>query len=125
MKVLKSIGAVFAGLLVVVVLSTGTDFILESAGIFPPPGQGIFVTWMLILAFAYRLIYTVAGGYVTAAFSPASPMRHVIILAIIGTIAGVAGIFVGWDLSEHWYPIALAVTAFPVTWLGGKIKTRN
>jgi hypothetical protein len=34
----------------------------------------------------------------------------------------IAVVFVGWNLSEHWYPIAIAVTAFPCTWLGGKMK---
>jgi ABC-type nickel/cobalt efflux system permease component RcnA len=43
-KLLKSIGAVFAGMLVVVILSTGTDLILEQCGIFPLPTNGLFIT---------------------------------------------------------------------------------
>jgi len=124
MNTLKSIGAVLAGFITVVILSVVTDYVLESLGIFPPPGQGLFVTWMLILAFTYRFIYTVIGGYVTALLAPANPMRHVTILGIIGTVAGTIGVFVGWDLSDHWYPMALAVTALPSTWLGGKLKTK-
>jgi len=124
MNTLKSIGAVLAGFITVVILSVVTDYVLETLGIFPPPGQGLFITWMLILAFTYRFIYTVIGGYVTALLAPANPMRHVIILGIIGTVAGTVGVFVGWDLSDHWYPIALAVTALPFTWLGGKLKTK-
>lgn len=120
----KSIWAVFAGFLVVVILSVGTDAILESAGIFPPPEQGLFVTWMLILAFVYRSIYTIAGGYVTAKLAPSNPKKHVTILGIIGTIAGLIGVIVGWNLSSHWYPIALAVTAYPLVWWGGKLRTK-
>lgn len=52
------------------------------------------------------------------------PMRHAIILGIIGTALGTIGVFIAWDLSPHWYPIALAVTAIPSTWLGGKLKTK-
>lgn len=125
MKALKSIGAVLAGILVNVIFSTGTDFILETLGIFPSIGNGLFITWMLAVALTYRLIYTVAGGYVTARLAPDRPMRHVYILGIIGTVLGIVGVFVGWDLSQHWYPIALAITAFPCTWLGGKLKTNK
>lgn len=125
MNTLKSIWAVFAGFLTVVILSTATDLIFEGLGVFPPIGQGIFITWMLALALSYRLIYTVMGGYITAKLAPQNPMKHVTVLAVIGTIAGFIGIFVGWNMSEHWYPIALAVTAFPCTWYGGKLREKN
>jgi len=122
---LKSILAVVAGLLTVVVLSIVTDTILETAGIFPPPTEGLFVTWMLLLAFAYRTLYNVVGGYVTASIAPANPLRHAFILGCIGTVLGIVGVVVGWDLSEHWYPIALAVEAIPTCWLGGRLKLRR
>jgi hypothetical protein len=122
----KSIWAVFAGFLTVVILSTGTDFILESFGIFPPASDpGLFITWMLLVALAYRCVYTVAGGYVTASLAPDKPMRHVIILSMFGLAGGAAGIVVGWNMSHHWYPISIFLSAFPCTWLGGKLKTRN
>jgi len=117
---LKSILAVIAGFLTVVVLSVVTDAILESAGIFP--SEGLFVTWMLLLAFAYRTLYNVVGGYVTASLAPQNPLRHTIILGCLGTLGGAVGVVVGWDLSDHWYPIALAVEAIPTCWLGGKLK---
>ena len=120
----KTIWAVFAGFLTVVILSVGTDSILEKLGIFPPPDQGLFITWMLVLALIYRCVYTVAGGYVTAWLAPDRPMRHAIILGIIGTVAATIGVVVGWNLSQHWYPISLVVTALPCTWVGGKLKTK-
>lgn len=120
----KSIGAVAAGFLTVVLLSVGTDVVLEKVGFFPDPSGGLFDTTLLIIALAYRSLYTVAGGYVTAWAAPVNRMKHVKILAVIGTIAGTAGVVAGWDLSQHWYPIALAVTAFPLTWLGGVLRSR-
>ncbi len=122
MQIIKSIGAVLLGFLTVVVLSMGTDWILEAVGVFPPPtDQGLFVPWMLVLALVYRTLYTVVGGYVTAKISPSNPSIHVNVLGLIGTVAGVAGVVVGWNLSAHWYPIALAVLAYPSVWLGGKL----
>ena len=80
---------------------------------------------MLLLAFGYRTLYNVLGGYLTARFAPANPVQHAIILGCIGTVAGIAGVIVGWDLSQHWYPIALAVEAIPTCWLGGKLRERG
>src|SRR5882757_4335898 len=120
MNTFKSIWAVFAGILVNVILSTATDYVLELAGIFPPASGGLFITWMLALALGYRMIYAVLGGYATAWLAPQNPMKHVWILAYIGIALGCLGVVVGWNLSQHWYPIALAVTAIPCTLLGGK-----
>lgn len=123
MSLLKSIGAVAAGFLVVALLSVATDFVLEKSSIFPSTSEhGLFVTWMLVLAFAYRSVYAVLGGYVTAILSPNNPSRHVMVLGILGTLGGIAGVVAGWNLSQHWYPIALAVTAYPLVWFGGWIN---
>ena len=121
---LRSIGAVLAGFVTVAVLSIAADALLEAVGIFPPPSEGLFVTWMLALALLYRCAFTVLGGYVNARLAPTAPVRHAIILGIIGTVAAIIGTIVGWDLSAHWYPLALAVTGLPCTWLGGKLGSR-
>ncbi len=123
MTYIKSIWAVVAGFLVVVVFSTGTDAILEAIGVFPNAGE-VLGTGYLATALAYRTVYTVLGGYVTAWLAPQNPMKHVWVLAILGQIGGLAGVAAGWNLSAHWYPIAIAVLAIPSVWLGGKIRTR-
>lgn len=123
---IKSIWAVVAGFLTVVVLSMGTDMVLETTGIFPPPSEmGLFVTWMLALALFYRTVYTVLGGYVTAALAPQNAMKHVWVLAALGQIGGLVGVYVGWNLSSKWYPIALALLAIPSVLFGGWLKTRE
>ena len=124
MSFLKSTGAIVAGFLTVVVLSMGTDSVMEKIGIFPPiSAQGLFVTWMLVLALAYRVAFTILGGYVTAWLAPQNAMKHVWILAALGQVGGIAGVVGGWNLSAHWYPIAIAVTAIPSVWFGGWLKT--
>jgi hypothetical protein len=54
-------------------------------------------------------------------------MRHVWILAIIGLVMGTAGAIatIPMNLGPAWYPIALAVTAVPCTWLGGFLARRG
>jgi hypothetical protein len=71
---------------------------METLGIFPPADQGLYITWMLVAALVYRSIYAVAGGYVTARLAPDQPIRHAIILGIIGMVASVLGAIAGWDL---------------------------
>ena len=126
MKILKGIGAVLAGIVFIVATHTATDFVLERLGIFPPPQQGFHITWMVVTATIYRCLYTVAGGYVTAALAPDPQMRYVMILGLIGlvvsTLAAIATI--PMKLGPAWYPIALAVLALPCVWLGGKLRTR-
>lgn len=127
MKILKGIGAVLAGMLFIVVSHSATDFVLESLGIFTPPNQGFHTTWMVVTATIYRSIYTVAGGYITAALAPNPPMRYVMILGLIGlvvsTLAAIATI--PMKLGPAWYPIALAVLALPCVWLGGRLNKQG
>lgn len=126
MNTLKSIGSVAAGFLTVVIFSVGTDAVVEGIGIFPPQDKPEeYAWWMLFIALIYRSIYTVAGGYVAARLAPDNVKRHVFILACLGTLGGIAGIFIGWKYGNHWYPIVLAVTAFPLTWIGGTLRTNT
>lgn len=128
MMKLKSIGAVVAGFLVVAVLSTATDAILENTGVFPSYEDQMKYgspVWLLLTALIYRSIFAILGGYTTAFLAPSNPMKLVKILGIVGTIGGTIGVFAGWQFGNQWYPIALAVTAFPLVWLGGKLRVRN
>ena len=119
----KSIISIFTGFVAVVILSTVTDKILESTGIFPPLSEPLAYTpSMLAVALVYRCIFTVVGGYITVRLAPDRPMRHAIILGCVGIAAGTIGVVYAWNFSpEHWYPIALVLTALPCTWLGGKL----
>jgi hypothetical protein len=119
---LKSILAVLAGFLTVAILSTTMDAILEGMGILPPNTHPeLLVTWMLGLAFIYRSVFTVLGGYITARLAPQNKLKHVKALMILGGVGGILGAIFGWNLSENWYPILLALTGPLFIWLGGKL----
>jgi len=83
---------------------------------------------LFALATAYRTIYTIAGGYVTARLAPNKPMGHVWTLGVIGLLAAIAGTAATWDkgpeFGPKWYPLALVVLAIPCVWLGGKLAQR-
>ncbi|MDB5455557.1 MAG: hypothetical protein JWP92_1142 [Caulobacter sp.] len=120
-RVMRSVTAVLAGFIVVVLLSIGVDAVLHAAKVYPPPGEPMNDPALNLLALAYRSVFTVLGGYVTARLAPDTPARHAFILGVIGTAVGTAGVIATWnlDLGPRWYPIALAVTGLPLTWLGG------
>jgi hypothetical protein len=123
----RSVAAIFAGFVTVVVLSLGTDQVLHVLHVYPPWGQTMDDASLNLLALSYRIVYTVLGGYVTARLAPHSPMRHVWILGGIGFVAGVLGVIASlpMHLGPSWYPIAIAVTALPSTWLGGILAVRR
>src|SRR4051812_40498795 len=92
----KSIVAVTLGFLTVFILSMGTDQILHILKVYPPWGVPMWGPGLNALALAYRLVYTVLGGYVTARLAPRNPMYHVWILAWIGLVLGGIGAVIGF-----------------------------
>ena len=126
MNVLKSIGAVLAGFVFIVITHNGTDLILESLGIFTPPTQRFDTTWMVVTAVIYRAAFSVAGCYLTAWLAPSKPMLHALILGGIGLVLSTVAaiVTIPMDLGPAWYPIALAVISLPCGWLGGKLYER-
>ncbi len=117
-SIVRSILAVVAGIVVVVALSEGMDWLVVKLGL---SFNGPNLNMMFAFATFYRCLAAVAGGYTTARLAPSAPVMHAIILGVIGTIPAIAGVVMMWSYGHHWYPIALAVTALPCCWLGGKI----
>lgn len=123
----RSVAAVVGGFLTVVVLSLVTDQVLHVLHVYPPWKQPMYDAGLNLLALSYRIVYTVLGGYITARLAPRSPMRYVWILGTIGFVFGVIGVIatLPLHLGPAWYPIAIAVTALPCTWLGGVLAVRQ
>ena len=131
---LKSIGAVLAGILLIVVLDTGTDMLMQKLGIFPRTNLTFNITWMVALATFYRTVYAVAGSWLASVYAPARPMRHAIVVGAIGLFLNTAGylmIYRPWETSDtytlaqltpQWYSISLAALSLPAAWLGGRLQ---
>jgi hypothetical protein len=123
-RILRSIGAVLAGVVAVFILSLGTDVGMHAAGIFPPwlqrMSDGLF-----LVATIYRIVYGVVGGYIAARLAPDRPMQHAVALGVVGLALSILGAVATWnaDFGPRWYPLALVVTALPCAWVGGKLRT--
>jgi hypothetical protein len=118
-NIFKSIGAVIAGFIAILVLSVGTDTVLEQIGVFPR--QALFDTGLLLIALAYRSVYSVIGCYLTAKLAPDRPMRHALALGSLGVAVSAAGTIAARDLGPLWYGVALVVIALPLAWLSGRL----
>jgi hypothetical protein len=118
----KSIWAVVAGVLTIIVVTTVVDLVLHAAGVFPPMNVPIDDR-LSLLATSYRIVISVAGAYLTAWLAPERPMKHAMILGYVGTLLGLLGVVATWGkgLGPAWYPIALAALAIPQCWAGGKL----
>jgi hypothetical protein len=123
--ILKSVGAVVGGIVTGASLSVLTDVILEKTGFMETDPFDANPTWLIVGVVVYRAIYNIFGAYVTARFAPANPMKHAMILGVLGLAVSIAGTIVMWRIPPHWYPIALDVIALPCTWIGGTLGTRK
>ena len=116
----RSILAVLVGIVVGVVLSIATDFGLQAIGLAP---KGRWPNNLLTLATAYRSIYGILASYIIARLAPNRPMGHALVAGTLGLIVSTLGAIAAWSTTagQHWYPIALALTALPTAWVGAKL----
>src|ERR1044071_6926664 len=122
---LRSIGAVIAGLLFIVILFTLADALMQATRIFPP-WFAPMADSLFLLALAYRSVFSILGCYLTALLAPNRPMRHALILGGIGVVLSAAGTAATWNKGPEFgprgYPLALIILALPLAWVGGKIR---
>ena len=123
-RVLRSIGAVAAGLVAIFAVTTATDLVMHAIGVFPPAGSPPMSSGLFLIAFAYRFVYDLAGSYLTARLAPDRPLGHALALGAIGVVLSIAGAIAFWDAGPAWYPLGLAASALPCAWLGAKLDRR-
>jgi hypothetical protein len=122
-RVGRSILALLAGIAVGIVLSSGTDFVLHAMGLVPSIRER-WPNYLLVVATSYRSIYGIAAAYLIARLAPNHPMGHALLAGGLGLIASTLGAAAAWKSTagQHWYPVALALTAMPTAWIGGRLR---
>src|SRR5258706_339332 len=57
--------SILVGLLVSGILSSAVDHVFHTTGVFPPYGEPNFNNAQMLMAFLYRALFGMLGGYVT------------------------------------------------------------
>jgi hypothetical protein len=121
----RSIGAVLAGLISIVILSGVISAILTQTDVFPKgklPLHGSLSVVMSILV--YQVIIYAVGCFATVKLAPQDPMQHVLVLGGLGTILNLAsglGLATKNGVVFFWFYLSLAVLSLLTAWVSGKL----
>ena len=119
----RSVLAIIIALVANVALSLGADQFFHIVEVYQPWGVPMVEAGDNLLALSYRVVFGVLSGYIAARLAPYAPMRHAIILGVVGVILSLLGLFAATqaDLGPIWYPALLVIVALPCAWVGGKL----
>lgn len=119
---LRSVLAIVAGFVLIGALTFATTAALQAAGVMPPQGQPLADPALLVLSLAYVAVYAIAGCYLAAWLAPSRPMRHALILGVLGLAFNVVtGLGMRGQVPD-WYIAAGIVLTMPYAWIGGRLR---
>jgi hypothetical protein len=122
---LASALAVIGGFILTAASSSIADALMYGTGVFPS-GIHPMAGYLFAVAAAYRALFAIAGGYLTARLAPDRPMLHAWVLAGIGLTAGLGGVVAQLmmgpaKLGPTWYPVLVGAEAIPCVYLGARL----
>jgi hypothetical protein len=125
MKLLRSIGALAAGLVTLAALCVLTDKLLVAAHLFPSPDEHRpYTLALLAIVAAYCTVYTLLGGYLTARLAPTRPVAHAVVLGMLGMALSTLGTMHSWQIGNGWNAITLVAEGIPCCWIGALLWTQ-
>lgn len=123
---LRSIGAIVLGFVVIGALALGTDALLrETAPQFYGPGGRVDHVGFLLFTQLYVVAYATFGCWLAARLAPARPMRHALALGALGLAFNVMGTITLWHTAPAWYHVLALTLVMPAAWLGGRLRERQ
>ena len=123
---MRSVLAIVAGFLLIGILSFGADAALRASmpELVSPTGR-VDSPAVLALTIAYVGLFAITGCYMTGMLAPSRPMRHAIILGVLGLAFNVAGSAAMWNTAPAWYHIVSLALVMPYAYIGGAIAERR
>ena len=115
----RSIIAIVTGFIFIGALSLGTDKLVHA--MWP---EMFYVgrtdnTSVLALTLAYVAVYAIAGCYIAGRLAPSRPLRHALILGVLGLVFTAFGTASAWDTAPMWYRVASLALVIPYAYVGG------
>lgn len=120
--IVRSILAIVAGFLFIAALAFGTGAALHAAGIVPAPDEPLTDTGQLLLETAYVAVFAIAGCWLAARLAPSRPMRHALILGLLGLAFNVMGAVTTWGQRPVWSVVLNLALVMPYAWIGGRLR---
>ena len=123
---LRHILPVVVGGAVALLLTIVTDNTLSAHGLLPAPEHPVFETGPLVLAAAYRALFTVLGAHLAARLAPEGQprIRYAIALGMMLFIVNVLGAQSLRGLVPTWYWFAGIALPVPCAIIGGGTAVR-
>jgi hypothetical protein len=120
---MRSVIAIVAGFVLIAALSFGADAVLRSVlpSVFSSTGR-VESAPVLLLVIAYVFVFAVVGCYLTARLAPSSPLKHALVLGVLGLIFNIIGTIALWNSAPAWYHVVALLLVMPAAWLGGRLR---
>src|SRR6267142_2089158 len=119
----RSTWAVVAGFLLIAMLSVGSGAMVHAMypRLFDATG-GTSNLVVLCLTTVCIGVFAIVGCYLTARLAPSHPMRHALILGLLGLIVNLFGTMKMWNMYPAWYNVLNLLLVMPYAWLGGRLR---
>jgi len=124
-SIVRSILAIVIGFLVIGALAFGTAMALTAAGVFPPATEPITDVGLLLLEAAFVAVYAIFGCWLAAFLAPSHPMRHALILGVLGLAFNVMGALAMSGQRPTWSVALNLALVMPYAWIGGRLRERQ
>lgn len=121
---MRSILSIIAGFILIGVLAFGADAVVRVAmpGWTLSPTGRVESAPVLLFITAYVFVFAVFGCYITAWLAPHSPMKHALILGLLGLLFNIVGTIMMWHTAPAWFHIVNLILVMPASWLGGRLR---
>ena len=124
--IVRSIVAVVVGFLVIGALAFGTGRLVQATWPARADAAGTpTTTLMMLVQLLYVGVYATFGCWLAGRLAPSRPMRHALVVGVLGLALNVPSALVLRDTAPAWYLAAGVLTTMLWAWLGGRIAERQ
>ena len=124
--IVRSIVAVVVGFLVIGALAFGTGKLVQATWPAQVDAAGTpTTTVMMLVQLLYVGVYAIFGCWLAGRLAPGRPMRHALLVGVLGLALNVAGALALRDTAPTWYLAAGVLTTMLWAWLGGRLAERQ
>ena len=124
--IVRSIVAVVVGFLVIGALAFGTGKLVQTTWPAQVDAAGVPTTaLMMIVQLLYVGVYATFGCWLAGRLAPGRPMRHALVVGVLGLALNIPSALALRDTAPAWYLAAGVLTTMLWAWLGGRIAERQ